>query len=47
MTISRYIGIPLLAASSLAVSLMLLPIEPAGAHAQSHVDIAPMAANAG
>ncbi len=47
MTISRYIGIPLLAATSLAVSMMLLPIEPTGARAQSHVDVAPMAANAG
>lgn len=47
MTISRYIAVPLLAATSLAVSLMLLPIEPTGAHAQSNAQAAPIAAHAG
>ncbi len=47
MTISRYIAIPLLAATSLAVSSMLLPIEPTGAHAQSQVVVAPITASAG
>ena len=32
MTFSRYFGIPLLAAVSLAFSLALLPLEPAGAN---------------
>jgi hypothetical protein len=47
MTISRYLAIPLLAATSLAVSLMLLPIEPAGARAQGNASVAPMATKAG
>jgi hypothetical protein len=33
MTRSRYFGIPLLAAFSVAVSLALLPLQPAGANA--------------
>ena len=46
MTISRYIAIPLLAATSLAVSLMLLPIKPTGADAQSTAQAGPITANA-
>ena len=32
LSVSRYLGIPLLAAISLAISLALLPMEPAGAN---------------
>ncbi len=44
MNVSRYFGIPLLAAVSLAVSLALLPLEPAGAN---HVQTGPAASLAG
>lgn len=47
MTISRYIGIPLLAATSLAVSMMLLPIQPAGAQGQGSTSTAPVISTAG
>ncbi len=47
MTISRYLGIPLLAATSLAISMMLLPLQPAGAQAESISKVAPVAAKAG
>ena len=47
MTISRYLGIPLLAAASLAVSMMLLPIEPAGAQDAERAGSAPISSSAG
>lgn len=47
MTISRYLGIPLLAAASLAVSTLLLPIKPAGAQDRDSAGAAPISASAG
>ena len=47
MTISRYIGIPLLAATSLAVSMVLLPIKPTHAEVQGSTGAVPVSANAG
>ncbi len=47
MTISRYLGIPLLAATSLAISMMLLPIQPAGADGQHNASTAPAISAAG
>mgnify|MGYP001186430229 CR=1 FL=1 len=47
MTISRYLAIPLLAAASLAVSMMLLPIQPAGAQHHDRAGAAPITASAG
>jgi hypothetical protein len=35
MTLSRYLGVPLLAALSLGISLALLPLEPNGLSADS------------
>lgn len=40
MTISRYFAIPLLAATSLAISMMLLPIQPAGADGRDNASVA-------
>lgn len=41
LSVLRYLGIPLLAAISLAISLALLPMEPAGANgAQAETGVA-------
>jgi hypothetical protein len=47
MSISRYLAIPLLAAASLAVSTMLLPIKPAGAQHHDRAGAAPISVSAG